>query len=123
MWYRTATLPALVDLPSRNLALSPPLTALVYDWDRFHLPGAQADERYIKFNFSNRSLHRLLQKLTELLRLRGCHAPTAGNSDTLIGETTIDLEDRWFHKKWQGIKSEKSSDGSGFLLEPLEMRL
>lgn len=26
-----------------------------------------------------------------------------GNSDTLIGETTIDLEDRWFHKKWQAI--------------------
>jgi len=22
------------------------------------------------------------------------------SSDTLLGETTIDLEDRWFHPKW-----------------------
>ena len=39
----------------------------------------------------------------------------------LIGSTTVDLEDRWFHKKWQGIKTQKNSDGI-LMLEPLEMR-
>lgn len=29
------------------------------------------------------------------------HLP--GVSDTLIGETTIDIEDRWFHKKWKAM--------------------
>jgi hypothetical protein len=35
-------------------------------------------------------------------------------SDDLIGETVIDLEDRWFDNKWQAIGSENKIDPSGF---------
>ena len=34
----------------------------------------------------------------------------------------MDLEDRWFHQKWQDIKTQKNPDTGAYLLEPLESR-
>lgn len=39
----------------------------------------------------------------------------------LIGATTVDLEDRWFHRRWQAIDGSVDNDGAA-QLEPIEIR-
>jgi len=41
-------------------------------------------------------------------------------SSSILGETTVDLEDRWFSPEWKRIGAEKASEG--VLLKPVETR-
>ncbi|KAK1944253.1 Myoferlin [Phytophthora citrophthora] len=43
-------------------------------------------------------------------------------SDQLIGSTTIDLEERWFHREWQEIGDDPSSGERDNKLKPIEYR-
>ncbi|KAL3661972.1 hypothetical protein V7S43_012779 [Phytophthora oleae] len=43
-------------------------------------------------------------------------------SDQLIGSTTIDLEERWFHREWQEIGDDPSAGKPGNQLKPIEYR-
>ncbi|KAG4057508.1 hypothetical protein PC123_g7472 [Phytophthora cactorum] len=43
-------------------------------------------------------------------------------TDQLIGSTTIDLEERWFHREWQEIEQGNSSEKRDFRLKPIEYR-
>jgi hypothetical protein len=68
----------------------------VYDWDRFHLPGT------VPLPASRRRL---------CLCCRSVKPPSpVTQSDTLIGETSIDIEDRWFHKKWKAMGQSSSQE-------------
>ena len=57
------------------------------------------------------------------------HQPHFWQKHQLIGQTTIDLEDRWFHRKWQALGRNRQAPGfladyDGFRqqLKPLELR-
>ncbi|KAG1713540.1 hypothetical protein DVH05_001327 [Phytophthora capsici] len=43
-------------------------------------------------------------------------------SDQLIGSTTIDLEERWFHREWQEIGDDPSTGNRDNKLKPIEYR-
>ncbi|GMF13220.1 unnamed protein product [Phytophthora lilii] len=43
-------------------------------------------------------------------------------TDSLIGSTTIDLEERWFHREWQEIGEGHSSEKKNSNLKPIEYR-